>query len=219
VKTLIIAPHPDDELLGVGGTLLRRKQEGGTVVWLIVTAILEEYGWSKEKIATRQEEIRRVAEFTGIDEVVELKYPTTHLDTSILAELVAAIGGVIDRVRPEEVFVPHIGDVHSDHYIVHKAAISNSKWFRHDSIKRLLAYETLSETDFGLEQDFSPNVFVNIEEFLEEKLQALEIYRSEMGSFPFPRSREAVSALAKVRGAASGFAAAEAFRLLRERHD
>ncbi len=219
MKTLIIAPHPDDELLGVGGTLLRRKQEGGEVVWLIVTAILEEHGWSKDKIAERQDEIRKVAEFASIDEVIELKYPTTRLDTSMLGELVAAIGAVINRVQPEEVFIPHLGDVHSDHYIVHKAAVSNSKWFRHNSIKRLLTYETLSETDFGLDRTFSPNVFVDIEGFLERKLQALEIYDSEMGDFPFPRSKTAVSALAKIRGAASGFVAAEAFMLLRERQD
>jgi LmbE family N-acetylglucosaminyl deacetylase len=217
MKTLIIAPHPDDELLGVGGTLLRRKQEGGSVVVLIITAILEEHGWPKNKIVTRQEEIRKVAHFTGINEVIELEYPTSRLDMSMLGGMVAAIGGVVDKFQPDEVFVPHIGDAHSDHYIVHKAAVSNSKWFRHNSIRRLLAYETLSETDFGLYEHFSPNVFVNIEGFLEKKIEALEIYNSEMDDFPFPRSSEAVRALAKVRGAASGFVAAEAFILLRER--
>lgn len=217
--SLIVAPHPDDELLGVGGTLLRRKHEGGSVVWLIVTAILEEHGWPRDKILLREAEIRQLASFIGVDEVIELKYPTARLDMSLLGGLVAAIGDVIQAVQPEEVFVPHIGDVHSDHYIVHKATISNAKWFRHNSIKRLLAYETLSETGFGFDKEFTPNVFVNIDGFLEKKLEALQIYKSEIGEFPFPRSIEAVKALAKTRGASSGFMAAEAFMLLKERQD
>ena len=217
MKTLVIAPHPDDELLGVGGTLLRRKLEGGTVTWLIVTAILEEYGWQKERIVKRKEEIRKVAEIMGFDDVIELKYPTACLDMSMLSQLVGDIGSVVDKIKPDEVFVPHIGDIHSDHYIVHKAAVSNSKWFRHNSVKRLLAYETLSETDFGLDQVFSPNVYINIENFLQKKLDALQVYESEIKDFPFPRSKEAVIALAKLRGAASASGAPEAFKLLRER--
>jgi LmbE family N-acetylglucosaminyl deacetylase len=104
--------------------------------------------------------------------------------------------------------------------VVFDAVASCTKWFRYPSINRILAYETLSETDFGLstEQAFRPNVFVDIESFLDRKLQAMEVYKSEMGEFPFPRSREAIRALAAVRGAASGFKAAEAFELLRERY-
>jgi LmbE family N-acetylglucosaminyl deacetylase len=120
--------------------------------------------------------------------------------------------------EPEEVFVPHPSDVHTDHRIVFDAVASCTKWFRYPSVKRVLAYETLSETDFGLgtNQAFRPNVFVNIEPYLAEKLQAMDIYVSELGVFPFPRSHEAIRALATLRGAASGFRAAEAFELLRE---
>lgn len=219
MKTIIIAPHPDDEILGAGGTLLRRKAEGAKVAWLIVTAITVESGWSKEKVNQRADEIRRVTALVGFDEVFTLNFPTTQLDRVPMSDLVARISDVFTSFEPEEVLVPHPSDVHTDHRIAFDAAASCSKWFSHPSVKRVLAYETLSETDFGLgtDQAFRPNVFVDIEPFLSDKLRAMDIYASELGPFPFPRSHEAIQALTTLRGAASGFKAAEAFELLRER--
>jgi len=109
--------------------------------------------------------------------------------------------------------------VHTDHRAVFDAAAACTKWFRYPSVKRVLAYETLSETDFGLgtELGFRPNVFVDISPFLERKLQAMDIYASEIAPFPFPRSQDALRALARVHGTSSGYHAAEAFQLLRER--
>ena len=218
-KTLVVAPHPDDEVLGAGGTLLRRKAEGATVAWLIVTTITSESGWSVERVKQRADEIKRITAMFGFDAVFELNFPTTQLDQVPMSDLVAAVSNVFKTFEPEEVFVPHPADVHTDHRMVFDAVASCTKWFRYPSVNRVLAYETLSETDFGLgtEQGFRPNVFVNIESFLEDKLQAMDIYESELGEFPFPRSHEAIRALAALRGAASGFKAAEAFELLRER--
>ena len=218
-KILVVAPHPDDEVLGAGGTLLRRKAEGATVAWLIVSSITAEKGWSEEKIKQRADEITRVTELFDFDSVYELNFPTTKLDQVPMGDLVAAISNVFKKFEPAEVFVPHHSDVHTDHRVVFDAVASSTKWFRYPSIQRVLAYETLSETDFGLEasQSFRPNVFVDIEPYLEEKLRAMDIYASELGAFPFPRSHEAIRALATLRGAASGFTTAEAFELLRER--
>jgi LmbE family N-acetylglucosaminyl deacetylase len=218
MKTIVIAPHPDDEVLGVGGTLMRRKAEGEKMAWLIVTGITAEAGWNGEKIRQRADEIKRVTELIGFDSVFELNFPTTQLDQVPMSDLIAAISNVFKMFEPEEVFVPHPSDVHTDHRIVFDAVASCAKWFRYPSVKRVLAYETLSETDFGLgtNQAFRPNVFVNIEPYLADKLQAMDIYVSELGVFPFPRSHEAIRALATLRGAASGFRAAEAFELLRE---
>lgn len=219
MKTIIIAPHPDDEVLGPGGTLLRRKSEGAIVAWLIVTNITTEAGWSDEKIKLRADEIKRVTQLFGFDEVFELNFPTTQLDQVPMSNLVAAISNIFKTFEPEEIFVPHPADVHTDHRMVFNAVASCTKWFRYPSVKRVLAYETLSETDFclGTEQGFRPNVFVNIEPYLDDKLRAMDIYKSELGNFPFPRSYESIRALATIRGAASGFKAAEAFELLRER--
>jgi N-acetylglucosamine malate deacetylase 1 len=218
MKTIVIAPHPDDEVLGVGGTLMRRKAEGEKIAWLIVTGITAEAGWSGEKIKQRAGEIKRVAELIGFDSVFELNFPTTQLDQVPMSDLVAAISNIFKTFEPEEVFIPHSSDVHTDHRMVFNAVASCTKWFRYPSVKRVLAYETLSETDFGLgtDQAFRPNVFVNIEPYIEEKLRAIDIYASELGEFPFPRSHMAIRALATIRGAASGFEAAEAFELLRE---
>lgn len=219
MKTIVIAPHPDDEVLGVGGTLLRRKAEGAKVAWLIVTAISVQSGWSEEKVKQRADEITRITELFGFDEVFTLNFPTTQLDRVPMSDLVAGISEVFRSFNPEEVFVPHSSDVHTDHRVVFDAAASCTKWFRYPSVRRVLAYETLSETDFGLgtDQGFRPNVFVDIEPFLDDKLRGMDIYTSELGAFPFPRSHEAIRALATLRGATSGFKAAEAFELLRER--
>lgn len=219
MRQIVIAPHPDDEVLGVGGTLLRRKAEGEKMAWLIVTAISVESGWNVEKIKQRSDEIKRVTELFGFDEVFALNFPATQLDCVPMSDLVARISEVFKLFEPEEVFVPHPSDVHTDHRIVFDAVASCTKWFRYPSVKRVLAYETLSETDFGLgiNRGFCPNVFIDIEPFLKDKLRAMDIYASEQESFPFPRSHEAILALATLRGAASGFRAAEAFELLRER--
>jgi LmbE family N-acetylglucosaminyl deacetylase len=219
MKTIVIAPHPDDEVLGVGGTLLRRKAVGEKVAWLIVTAISVPSGWGEGKVIQRAEEIKRITELFDFDEVFPLNFPTTQLDQVPMSDLVAGISNVFRSFEPEEVFVPHPSDVHTDHRIVFDAVSSCTKWFRYPSVKRVLAYETLSETDFalGTDQSFRPNVFVGIEPFLNGKLRAMDIYASELGAFPFPRSHETIRALATLRGAASGFKAAEAFELLRER--
>jgi LmbE family N-acetylglucosaminyl deacetylase len=218
IRTLVVAPHPDDEVLGVGGTLLRRKAEGTSTAWLIMTDISTESGWNPQQVLKRKDEIVQVAELFGFDRVFELGFPSTQLDQIPMSDLVSAVSGVFEDYSPSEIFVPHSSDIHSDHRITFDTVASCMKWFRCPSIKRVLAYETLSETEFGLEPSkrFQPNVFVNIDGYLELKLRAMNIYSSEVQSFPFPRSNEAITALANVRGAGSGFKKAEAFELLRE---
>jgi N-acetylglucosamine malate deacetylase 1 len=218
-RVLVIAPHPDDELLGCGGTLLRRRAEGARIDWLIATGMSEKAGWPAERVEQRAREIESVAALLGVHEVFQLGFEPTRLDTVPLAEVVQRIGDVIRACEPDELFVPAANDAHSDHRVVFDAASGCAKWFRYPSVKRVLAYETLSETDFSLRSDaaFRPNCFVDISAHLERKLEILSTYQSELGEHPFPRSTAAVRALATLRGAASGFMAAEAFELLRER--
>lgn len=218
-RVLVVAPHPDDEILGCGGTLLRRRAEGAEVDCLIVTGMSEQAGWAAEQVKQRAGEIQRVAAMMGFRRVVQLGLQPTQLDTVPLASLVQRIGDVIKDSAPAEILVPAPTDVHSDHRVVFDAVSSCAKWFRYPSVMRIMAYETLSETDFALNPSagFSPNVFVDISAYVELKLEVLQVYGSELAPHPFPRSLEALRALAQVRGAASGFAAAEAFQLLRER--
>jgi N-acetylglucosamine malate deacetylase 1 len=219
MRVLVVAPHPDDEILGCGGTLLRHKAEGAELGWLIVTGISERGGWSAEIMQQRDVEIGKVAELVGFDQVFNLRLPSTQLDMLPMGELVDRFSAVFSEFQPQEVFVPHRSDVHTDHRLVFDAAAACTKWFRYPSVKRVLAYETISETDFSLDQNnfFRPNYFFDISEYLERKLEIMLIYKSELGDFPFPRSNEAIRALAALRGSASGFVAAEAFQLLRER--
>lgn len=222
MRTLVIAPHPDDELLGCGGTLLRRHAEGSKVGWLLMTAITEEFGWSRDQIERRATEIERVREGLGIapEHLYALGFPTAELDQVSMSTLVGRISEVFKIFQPEEVFLPYPGDVHSDHRVTFEAASACTKWFRYPSVKRVLAYETPSETDFEIDPrylGFRPNAFFDISNFLERKLELMQIYGSEMGDFPFPRSEEALRALAKVRGARAGFESAEGLMVLLER--
>jgi LmbE family N-acetylglucosaminyl deacetylase len=218
MKSIVIAPHPDDEVLGVGGTLLRRKLEGGEIAWVVVTGISIDEGWSLKKVQERAKEIEKIAFFFQFDKVFELNFPSTKLDQIPMASLIKKLSDIFDEFMPEEVFIPHSSDVHTDHKIVFQAVASCVKWFRHPSVKRVLAYETLSETDFGLNEakNFRPNFYINIESQIDEKIKAMQIYSSELAPHPFPRSCEAINALATLRGAAAGFRKAEAFQLLKE---
>lgn len=217
---IVVAPHPDDETLGCGGTMLRCKDEGVPVHWLIVTHVTTDLGCSSERVEQREKEIRQVAEQYGVSEITNLRFPATRLDKEPLGDVVEEIGRVFQKLEPEVVYVPYRNDIHTDHAVVFDAVTSCTKWFRYPSIRRVLAYETLSETDFAIDPDatgFRPNVFCNVTGYVEEKVEIMRIYESEMGTHPFPRSEAAIRALATLRGSASGFEAAEAFMLLRER--
>jgi LmbE family N-acetylglucosaminyl deacetylase len=216
---LVVAPHPDDETLGCGGTMLRHVDRGDSVYWLIVTEVTEDLGFSGEKVKQRRWEIEQVAAEYGVERTIRLGFPTTRLDAQPMSTLVEAMGEVFREIEPGLVYVPYRNDIHTDHAVVFDAVTSCTKWFRYPSIRRILAYETPSETDFAIDPDagpFRPTVFMNITGHLERKISIMEIYESEMGTHPFPRSPSSIQALATLRGAASGVEAAEAFSLLRE---
>lgn len=216
---LVVAPHPDDETLGCGGTILRHIDEGDSVCWLIITHISEELGFPKERIEQREHEIEQVAAAYGMGQTFNLKFPTTRLDVQPTTTLVEAIDDVLQEIEPEVVYVPHRNDFHTDHAAVFDAMESCAKWFRYPSIQRILAYETLSETGFSLDPDgeaFRPTVFVDVTGYVEKKISIMKIYESEIETHPFPRSASSIRSLATLRGTATGTKAAEGFILLRE---
>lgn len=218
-NVLVIAPHPDDETLGCGGTLLKHRAQGDKIHLIIVTGMQESNGFSSERILARQNEIAEVANRYGLEEVHQLDFPTAALDCMPLGQIIGRMGDIVNTILPSCMYLPFPGDVHSDHKIVFDAGVACAKWFRYPSVKRLLAYETVSETDFAMDPTvpgFRPNVFVDIGDFLEQKIGIMKTYEGELGRFPFPRSEQSVRSLAALRGVASGFTAAEAFILLRE---
>ena len=219
MKILAISPHPDDETLGCGGTILKDKDMGDKIYWLIITNIDMKNGWDKDIIEKRQKEIETVAEMYGFEKTFKLDYPTAKLDTIPIQEIIESISKVIFEIKPEIIYLPNRSDVHTDHQITFKATYSCTKNFRYPFIKKILMYETLSETEFAPalpENTLIPNVFVDITNYFEKKIEIFKIYKSELMKEPLPRSLEVVEALAKYRGSRIGEKYAEAFVLLKE---
>jgi LmbE family N-acetylglucosaminyl deacetylase len=220
-NVLVVAPHSDDETLGCGGTILRHREAGDRIHWLLVTVSHVDYGgFTAERIAEREKEIERVAAHYRFDSVTSLGFPATMIDSMPLGQLVGAVSKVFRSIEPNVLYLPYRGDVHSDHTTTFDAVAACTKWFRHPYVKRVLCYEAISETEFGINPDsngFRPNVFVDITPYFEKKLEIMREYAGELGEFPFPRSEQVVRAVASYRGATAGVEAAEAFMLLRER--
>lgn len=217
-KVMIMTPHPDDETLGCGGTLLRHLQQNDKIYWVIVTEMKDSF--SQEKILKRNTEIECVADQYQFEKIFKLGFEAAALDRVPDSDLIMKISKVFQEIQPNIIYVPYPSDIHSDHKAVFDASVACTKWFRYPFIEKVLVYETLSETDFTINPDangFRPNIFVNIEPYLEQKIDIMKIYESEISEFPFPRSEKAIRSLAYIRGAASGFEAAEAFMLLKER--
>lgn len=216
---LIVAVHPDDESLGCGGTILKLKKTGCRVHWLICTTINESAGYSVEKIKLREEEIIKVSEEYGFDSIENLNLSTTKVDEYKTSYLIDCFSSIINKIKPEIIFLPFRGDVHSDHRKIFEASYSCTKSFRYPFIKKIYMMETLSETEFSPgtpDTVFVPNVFIDISEYMNKKIEILKIYESEMGEHPFPRSEKNIRALATFRGATAGCEYAESFMLIKE---
>ncbi len=216
---VFVAPHPDDETLGCGGTALKHIANGDNVYWLIVTHVHAGMGSSEARIKERDDEISQVEKAYGFKKTYNLKLPAIALDTLPVSDIVGKMSAVFKEIEPHTVYLPHPGDVHSDHRVVFDAGASCTKWFRYPSVKRVLTYETISETEQGISPDengFRPNLFVDISPFLSKKIEIMKSYKSEMADFPFPRSEKGLRSLAEFRGATCGVDAAEAFMVLRE---
>lgn len=217
---IVISPHPDDETLGCGGTLLKHKDQGDRIHWLNVSGIHKSEGYSEDQIQTRASEMEQVCSSYGFSSFHNLMLKTALLDAIPIGDIIGLIAEVFQTIKPNIVYLPFPGDIHTDHQVVYKAASSCTKWFRFPYIERVLLYEVLSETDFQLSSNtgnFSPNVFIDIERYLDTKCSIVHTYSTEIGDFPFPRSEKAIRALAHIRGVASGFNAAESFMLVRDR--
>lgn len=217
-KILVVSPHPDDETLGAGGSLLKLKDAGNQVYWLNITDVkMAGGGYNESFISKRKIQIENINSYFGFDGFMNLRFQPATLNDSIKGELVNEIGNAFDRFKPECIILPDYNDAHTDHKYVFEAAYACSKIFRRSYIKKILTMEIPSETNFGMPYDmFKPNFYVDITDYFEKKMDALKIYDTEMGSFPFPRSMEAIKAQAAIRGIEAGVSYAEAFRVIKE---
>jgi LmbE family N-acetylglucosaminyl deacetylase len=217
-KILVVAPHPDDEVLGVGGTLLKKRKNKFITGCVILTTYSNKDKSSKKKILLQKREIDNSNKILRISKSFVLDFPPTRLDQVPFAKIVSELSNIFNIFKPEEIYLPHSGDSHTDHAITLKASLSCCKWFRNKYVKKIYCYETLSETNMpkknNIDKIFKPTHFVDITKFIKNKIQSLNAYKSQVGKFPFPRSKEAVISLAKYRGTYCGFKYAEAFELI-----
>jgi LmbE family N-acetylglucosaminyl deacetylase len=217
MKVLVIAPHPDDETLGCGGTLLKHKEKGDKLHWFVMTTVYED-SYSLGFIKKRKQQIKAVIDAYGFASATQFDFSTAKLHNH-LGDLIPQLSDAILRLKPEVLYTINRSDVHTDHQITAQAVASATKSFRCPWLKRIMMYETISETEIAppfLENAFLPNVYVDITQHLTQKLKIMKVYDTELQQQPLPRSLENLEALARFRGASVSVPYAEAFMLVRE---
>jgi len=219
VNILVVAAHPDDEVLGCGGVMARHNADGDNLHVVVMTRGVESL-FAAELTERVRREAEQAHKLLGVKSTHYLDFPAPMLDTVPAHKLADALQKVVRKHRAQVVYVPHWGDIHMDHQCTHRAALVACRMITGSPVERVLSYETVSETEWAsvaAAESFTPNVFVDIQKHLKTKLKAMACYRSQLQEPPHPRSLKNLEALATVRGATAGFYAAEAFQLVWER--
>ncbi len=222
-KILVVVAHPDDEVLGCGGTLLKSAEKGAKIKTVIVSEGVSSRS-HKDSASLEKQKKRRVESSIKVNKlikgskIVNLNFPDQKLDTIAMLRITQRIEKEIENFSPEVIYTHHHGDLNLDHRIVNNATITACRPMPNSSIREIFTFEILSSTDWkaqGENNQFVPNYFNDITKYLEKKIKLLKIYKNEMRKWPHSRSFENVRFLAKTRGAAVGCKAAEAFQLVR----
>lgn len=224
MNVLVIAAHPDDEVLGCGGTIARLAAEGAAVsIFILANGLTSRADFDPvrdaELLRVHHERARRAGALLGAREVTFGGLPDQKLDTLPLLEITQAIEREIARVQPEVIFTQHGGDLNMDHVITFRATLTATRPMPGYGVKRVYAYEVGSSSEWAFQQfapSFTPQVFYDIAPHLEAKIAAMQVYESEARAFPHPRSPEALRAQAQRWGSTIGVNAAEAFCCVRE---
>jgi LmbE family N-acetylglucosaminyl deacetylase len=219
MKVLIMAPHPDDEVLGVGGTIARLADEGNDVTVVIVTK-----GWEPLFSDSQVEQVRNEAksanEILGVKSLKFMDIPVTQINQMPKHELNASFERLVAEENPTMVFLPFKSDLHEDHRQVFDACmVALRPAAQNRNLQRILCYETISETHWSaayMQSHFEPQLWIDISEYLPQKLKAMEAYQSQLQQIPNTRSLDAITSLARWRGSMVRMPAAESFVLIRE---
>lgn len=223
-KILVIAAHPDDEVLGCGGTIAHLVGENHTIYSLIlgegITSRDDQRSVKKRK--PELEYLKHQADLAnkiiGVEKVFMYNFPDNRFDTVALLDIIKTIEKVIDTIQPDIVFTHSGYDLNKDHRITFQAVLTATRPLPGCHVKTVYSFEVLSASEWSFGNDtqtFSPNYFVDISRTIQKKIDALKVYNSEINPFPHPRSIEAVLSQAKLRGSQCGIHAAEAFKLIR----
>lgn len=223
MKVLVVAAHPDDEVLGCGGTIARLTREGHDVhIAILGEGITSRYQEREQADRSLVERLhacsRQATEVLGATDLLTYDLPDNRFDTVPMLDVVKVIENLVERFNPEIIYTHHDGDLNVDHQVVHRAVLTATRPMKGQPVREIYAYEVASSTEWafqGREQSFHATVFVDISGTLDIKLQALSQYESEIRPFPHPRSTKALQAIAGRWGSAVGCGAAEAFELIR----
>lgn len=222
-SVLVVAAHPDDEILGCGGTMTRLVREGHEVRIAILAEGMSSRYAHREDADQRQLQhlharAQQAADKVGAKELVLCKLPDNRLDTVPLLDVVKTVEDLVARFRPEAIYTHHPGDLNVDHGVVHRAVLTATRPVSGQCVRDVYAFEVPSSTEWAFQRlgpSFRPNVFVDIADSLETKIAALACYDTETRTFPHPRSPEALRAIATRWGSVVSLQAAEAFELIR----
>jgi N-acetylglucosamine malate deacetylase 1 len=221
-RVLVVAAHPDDEILGCGGAMARHAAEGSEVWSLIVAeGITSRAGLSAAKKKAELKKLhamaKRANDAVGTKKLILESFPDNKLDTVPRLDAVQAIEKVVTTFGPDTVYTHSPADLNVDHQIVSEAVRTACRPLPGSTVRSVYFFEVRSSTEWRFDPGvgFEPNSFLDVTDYLQRKLAALRAYAGEMRPFPHSRSLEAVEAQARLRGAQAGFQAAEAFQLAR----
>lgn len=222
-NVLVVAAHPDDELLGEGGTVRRLVNAGATVRAIILAEGLTSRAMTREEsdlseLAELQADARAAASVVGFESIDFCGFPDNRMDEVDLLDIIKKVSQFVDLYRPDTIFTHHHGDLNIDHRRTCEVVLTACRPVGEYSVKRIYGFETPSSTEWNYTyaEPFRPNVYFDVSETIESKIEGMSKYRSEGAKAPHPRSPEALKALAAYRGSNVGCAYAEAFVLLRE---
>lgn len=224
MRVLVVAAHPDDEVLGCGGTIARLASERHSLsIAILSQGITSRHPERNEANSALVQELKdcshKVGKMLGAGEVFLHDLPDNRFDTMPLLDIVKMIEDMVHRLEPDVVYTHHPGDLNNDHVLSHRAVVTAIRPEPAGPVKEIYAFEVPSSTEWAFgqfEPVFCPNVFVNISNTLSTKIEAMKLYDTEVRRFPHPRSPEALTALARYRGSTVGMEAAEAFALIRK---
>ncbi len=220
-KILIIAPHADDEVLGCGGTINFYKRKGFKIYVAILTNANkgDKDKFSEKYIVNVRKESLKAHKYLGVKETFFYEFPAPFLDQYPIAKISDELNKLINKIKPEILFIPHLGDSHVDHQIVHKACLVASRPLTNKCIPKILSYETLSETEWGVKKNnlhFIPNYYIELSSIdIKKKISAFNFYKSQTKKNHHPRSLNSIKSLAMYRGSNISRHFAEAFLLIR----
>ena len=232
MDVLIIAAHPDDEVLGMGGTIAKHTSQHDNVsIIYLATGIAARRELSESEYKTKnitnkiqtkyQQEIeklrqdaRKSAKLLKVKNIKFFDFPDNEMDGIQLLRIIKVIEKEIESAKPDRIYTNHYGDLNVDHKVVYNATLAACRPGNFP-VKEILSFEVLSSTEWSYPYNFNPNYFINIEKHLEKKIKAMKLFVNEIRKFPHPRSSENIEYVAKRWGTVSGFNAAEAFELIR----